>query len=189
MASDTLDSTSTTILRVGILIVSTSAFGGTTTDLTTDLLRKSFTQENESTPPASTQWQVAATKIVPDDPGQIQASILAWTDASADINLIVTSGGTGFTENDKTPEAVSQILERQASGLVHAMLSSSLSITPFAAMSRPVAGTRKSTVIITLPGSPKGAVENLTAIIRILPNACIQTAGLQPSRKLHAGGV
>ena len=104
MASDTPDSTSTTILRVGILIVSTSASAGTTTDLTTDLLRKTFTQANESTPPASTQWQVAATKIVPDDPEQIQASILAWTDASADINLIVTSGGTGFTENDKTPD-------------------------------------------------------------------------------------
>lgn len=58
-----------------------------------------------------------------------------------------------------------------------------------AAMSRPVAGTRKSSVIITLPGSPKGAVENLTAIIRVLPNACLQNAGLQPSRNLHAGGV
>lgn len=56
-------------------------------------------------------------------------------------------------------------------------------------MSRPVAGTRKSTVIITLPGSPKGAVENLTAIIKILPHACIQSAGLQSSRKLHTGGI
>ena len=104
MASDTLDSTSTTTLRVGILIVSTTAFAGTTTDLTTDLLRKSFTQANESTPPASTQWQVTNTKIIPDDPEQIQASIRAWTDASADIHLIVTSGGTGFTESDKTPD-------------------------------------------------------------------------------------
>ena len=106
MASDAVDATATTtLLRVGILIVSTTAFAGTTTDLTTDLLRKSFTQANESTPPASTQWQVTNTKVVPDDPEQIQASIRAWTDdASADIHLIVTSGGTGFTESDKTPD-------------------------------------------------------------------------------------
>lgn len=104
MASGTLDSTSTTTLRVGILIVSTTTFAGTTADLTTDLLRKAFTQANESTLPASTQWEVAATKIIPDDPDQIQASILAWTHAGANINLIVTSGGTGFAESDMTPD-------------------------------------------------------------------------------------
>lgn len=108
MASDALDSTSTTTRRVGILIVSTTAFAGTTTDLTTDLLRKTFTQANESTPPppasSSTLWQVTDTNIVPDDPEQIQASIRAWTDVSVGIHLIVTSGGSGFTESDKTPD-------------------------------------------------------------------------------------
>ncbi|KAK6345917.1 hypothetical protein TWF730_010258 [Orbilia blumenaviensis] len=80
------------------------------------------------------------------------------------------------------------MLDKTASGLVHGMLASSLKITPFAIMSRPVAGVRGDTVIVTLPGSPKGAKENLESIIKLLPHACIQAAG-GDSRVIHSGGM
>lgn len=80
------------------------------------------------------------------------------------------------------------ILHKDAPGLVHAMLATSLAVTPFAAMSRPVAGVRNKTIIITLPGSPKGAKENLESVLKLLPHACLQAAG-GDSRSMHVGGV
>ncbi|KAL9059444.1 MAG: hypothetical protein Q9162_001142 [Coniocarpon cinnabarinum] len=130
-------------------------------------------------------------QIVPDDVLRIQGAITRWADDrhGADaINLIVCSGGTGFARRDVTPETVSPLIHRHAPGLVHLMLSSSLNVTPFAAMSRPVAGVRHSTLILTLPGSPKGAKENLEAVISLLPHACQQAAG-QDSRQAHIGGT
>ncbi|OJJ51128.1 hypothetical protein ASPZODRAFT_321215 [Penicilliopsis zonata CBS 506.65] len=85
-------------------------------------------------------------------------------------------------------QAVSPLIDRHAPGIVHGMLAASLNVTPFAIMSRPVAGTRKRSLIITLPGSPKGAKENLDAVIKLLPHACMQAAGAD-SRSLHASGV
>ncbi|KAF8417049.1 hypothetical protein EV426DRAFT_390002 [Tirmania nivea] len=181
-----MSSPAPTRLKAGILVVSTTASAGSSEDLTTPLLRNTFASANESTP--ASQWDVAAAEIVTDSLEDIQSVIRQWTDRER-LNLVVTSGGTGFAENDVTPEAVSQLLHRQAPGLVHAMLSTAFNITPFAVMSRPVAGTRNSTIILTLPGSPKGAVENLSAVIKLLPHACVQAAGLQPSRKLHSGGL
>ncbi|KAN0069463.1 hypothetical protein V8E54_012478 [Elaphomyces granulatus] len=137
---------------------------------------------------ASTIWASPVIKIVPDSVIDIQREICQWTDSEEFFNLILTTGGTGFAINDFTPEAVSSLLDRHASGLVHGMLAASLNVTPFAMMSRPVAGTRKKSVIATLPGSPKGAKENLEAIIKLLPHACIQAAGAN-SRSIHAGGV
>ncbi|KAJ5713520.1 uncharacterized protein N7483_010701 [Penicillium malachiteum] len=97
-------------------------------------------------------------------------------------------GGTGFAVKDNTPEAVSPLIHRHAPGLVHGMIAASLKVTPFAMMARPVAGVRDKSLIITLPGSPKGAMENLEAVVKLLPHACMQSAGAN-SRSLHAGGV
>ncbi len=95
-------------------------------------------------------------KIIPDSVPQIQRQLLLWADApEPKINLVLTTGGTGFAVDDHTPEAVSAVLHKQASGIVHGMLAASLSVTPFAMMSRPVAGVRNGTLIVTLPGSPK----------------------------------
>ncbi|KAI1820836.1 molybdenum cofactor synthesis domain-containing protein [Xylaria intraflava] len=169
-------------LRVALLVVSTTAARDPSTDSSQAALSKVFEDEGAG------KWELFDTKIVSDVVVQIQRQIMLWADGPDCANLIVTTGGTGFSTADNTPEAVSALLHRQAPGLVHGMLSASLLVTPFAMMSRPVAGVRHKSVIVTLPGSPKGAKENLEAIIKMLPHACHQAAGLD-SRTLHAGGV
>ncbi|KAK1998501.1 molybdenum cofactor synthesis domain-containing protein [Colletotrichum falcatum] len=170
-------------LKVAILIVSTTASKDPSTDKSELVLRDVI--ENEG----GGKWKVTETKIVQDHVPQIQRQIMLWADLGPieGVNLILTTGGTGFAVSDNTPEAVATLLHRTAPGLVHAMLASSLAVTPFAMMSRPVAGTRNATVIVTLPGSPKGAKENLQAILKTLPHACVQAAGAD-SRILHEGG-
>ncbi|KJZ78030.1 hypothetical protein HIM_02667 [Hirsutella minnesotensis 3608] len=169
-------------LTASIVIVSTTAAQDPSTDASAATLRQVLTEDGGG------RWKVAGEAIVPDDAERIQKQIKTWTDGSSPPNLIITTGGTGFAVADGTPEAVSPLLQKHASGLVHAMMATSLSVTPFAMMSRPVAGVRNSSIIVTLPGSPKGAKENLQAIIKTLPHACLQAAGAD-SRTLHAGGI
>ncbi|KAH9855051.1 MoaB/Mog domain-containing protein [Lenzites betulinus] len=102
--------------------------------------------------------------IVPDDEIRIRSVVLGWCD-QGDVDWIITTGGTGFGVRDRTPEAIKPLLEREAPGLVHLLLSSSLNSTPLAALSRPVAGTIRHTLIITLPGSVKAVQENLAALL------------------------
>lgn len=106
--------------------------------------------------------------LVPDEADQIGAAILA---ASATADLVVTTGGTGFGLRDVTPEATGKLLERDAPGLVQAMITRGLESTPMAALTRAKAGTVGTALVVNLPGSPKGAVENLGAIIEIIPHA------------------
>ncbi|CAP95191.1 Gephyrin [Penicillium chrysogenum] len=169
-----------TKLKAAILIVSDTASEDPASDKVVDALRPILAAEGKWEPPAS--------RIVPDDVFQIQQSIYDWADSPNWYNLILLSGGTGFAIKDNTPEAVSPLIQRHAPGLVHGMIAASLRVTPFAMMARPVAGVRNKTLIITLPGSPKGAMENLDAVVKLLPHACLQSAGAN-SRNLHAGGV
>lgn len=169
------------ILKAAILVVSTTAAKDASSDRSVAILKDVFAQDK-----CNVQWQVVHTGIASDVTEQIQEFIKFWSEK--DINLIVTTGGTGFAVTDVTPEAVSTMLDKQAPGLVYGMLSSSAAITPFALMSRPVAGVRGKSIIITLPGSPKGAKENLQSVLKLLPHACLQAAGAD-SRALHVGGV
>ncbi|KAH2330245.1 hypothetical protein KXW87_002493 [Aspergillus fumigatus] len=169
-------------LRAAILVVSDTASQDPSTDKVGDTLTASFTAEG------SNSWDPPVIRIVPDNVLDIQRTICNWTDGPNWFNLVLISGGTGFAVKDNTPEAVSPLIHRHAPGLVHGMLATSLKVTPFAMMSRPVAGVRNKSLLITLPGSPKGAKENLEAIIKLLPHACAQAAGAN-SRALHAGGV
>ena len=173
-------------MRPAILIVSDTAANDPSTDKTAPILTDTFSQAGAD------KWAKSITSIVPDSIEEIQRVIKSWTDGYGDeeprVNLIVTTGGTGFARRDWTPEAVRPLLQREATGLVHAMLKASFDVTPFAMMSRPVAGVRNKTIILTLPGSPKGAKENLEAVIKLLPHACMQAAG-ENSRQAHMGGV
>ncbi|KAK6338075.1 hypothetical protein TWF696_001546 [Orbilia brochopaga] len=176
-------------LTVGLLVISDTAAADHATDRAIDTLTAVIAEANAAADlaHASYEWLVDERRIVPDDKDKIQEKIREWCDVRQ-LSLVITTGGTGFGLRDVTPEAVGEMLDKTASGLVHGMLAASLRITPFAVMSRPVAGIRKHTVIITLPGSPKGAKENLESIIKLLPHACVQAAG-GDSRSLHSGGV
>ncbi|KAJ7581236.1 MoaB/Mog domain-containing protein [Mycena floridula] len=126
--------------------------------------------------------------IVPDEVSQIQAAIQTWVD-SGGVDWILSTGGTGFGIRDRTPEAISPLLERQASGIVHLLLSTSLQHTPLAALSRPVAGTIRNTLVITLPGSVKAVTENLNALLTggVIEHAIELITDQKVHHSLHAG--
>ena len=132
--------------------------------IATDKSGPALTEKLKSGP-----WAVVSCDVVPDEIYKIQETVLYWSQRKVD--LILTSGGTGFAERDVTPEAILPLITKQAPGLVHLMMSKSLQITQMAALSRPVCGTVKQTLVITLPGSPKGAVENYEAVASVLPHA------------------
>jgi molybdenum cofactor synthesis domain-containing protein len=115
-------------------------------------------------------WQVTKVDIVPDEYQVLVDTLVRWADADT-LDVVLTTGGTGFSPRDITPEATRAIIQRPAPGLAEAMRLESLNITPHAMLSRAIAGIRKRTLIINLPGSPKAARENLAVIIPVLPHA------------------
>ena len=114
--------------------------------------------------------RVAATEIISDDRELIAARLRDYSDRG-DVNLILTTGGTGFAPRDNTPEATRDAIEKEAPGLAELMRLRSLDATPLAPLSRAVCGIRGRTLIINLPGSVRGAVQNFTAIRSQIPHA------------------
>ena len=106
--------------------------------------------------------------LVADEPAQIKTAIV---DACQTAQLVLSTGGTGFGPRDVTPEATLEVVERAAPGIVHLMLTAGVESTPMAALSRPVAGAIGRSLVINLPGSPRGASENLNAILPVVPHA------------------
>lgn len=115
-------------------------------------------------------WSVVAQSLLPDNELGIRDLLTSWAD-SGEMDVILTTGGTGFSPRDVTPEATRAVIHREAPGLAEAMRLASLKVTPHAMLSRIVTGIRKKTLIINLPGSPRGAVENLQVVIPVLPHA------------------
>lgn len=148
-------------IQIAILTVSDRSFRGEREDLSGPALQAQV---------AALGWQVWRVSIVPDEIDQIAGALSAWAD-SGQVDIILTTGGTGFAPRDITPEATRQVVERLTPGLDEAMRAASLKITAHAMLSRALSGIRKRTLIVNLPGSPRGAVENFLTIAPVLPHA------------------
>ena len=151
------------MITVGILTVSTLGAAGQREDTSGAAIREIVTTEPLSA-------EVADQRIVPDDRAAIESVLRHWAD-DMHLHLILTTGGTGLSPTDVTPEATLAVTERNVPGLAEAMRQESLRATPFAMLSRAVVGCRGTTLIINLPGSPKGVRECLAVILPVLPHA------------------
>ena len=148
------------MIRAAIVTVSDSVTAGTREDRSGAVLRARV---------EALGWQVTAQEIVPDELDRI-ASVLTRLADSGQVSLILTTGGTGIAARDITPEAARSVIEREIPGLGEMMRAEGRKITPFAALSRSMAGVRSRVLIVTLPGSPKGALESLDAIVQLIPH-------------------
>eukprot|EP01112_Ceratiomyxa_fruticulosa_P015463 TRINITY_DN4545_c0_g4_i2.p1 TRINITY_DN4545_c0_g4~~TRINITY_DN4545_c0_g4_i2.p1 ORF type:complete len:673 (+),score=129.84 TRINITY_DN4545_c0_g4_i2:2215-4233(+) len=148
--------------KFGVLTVSDRVFNDSAVDISgptiAEILKKNFSN------------CTIETSVLPDEAPMITELLKMWSDKD-NMNLILTTGGTGFAPRDVTPEATQSILERFTPGITTRMFTTSLAITPHAMLSRAVSGIRGKTLIVNLPGSVKGAKENLEAILAALPHA------------------
>jgi molybdenum cofactor synthesis domain-containing protein len=122
-----------------------------------------------------TKWIVREAAIVKDEIKDIQDILVNW--CAGDTNLILTTGGTGFSLRDRTPEATRLVIERDAPGISETLRSESLKITPYAMLSRGVSGIAGTTLIINLPGNPKAVAESMDILLPVLPHALELLAG------------
>ncbi|HXM33845.1 MAG TPA: MogA/MoaB family molybdenum cofactor biosynthesis protein [Pyrinomonadaceae bacterium] len=127
--------------------------------------------------------EIVATTIVSDDLDPLTETLGDFADRT-DVNLVITTGGTGFSPRDNTPEATLAVIEREAPGLAEAMRLETLKQTPMAMISRGVCGIRSNTLIVNLPGSPKGVRESFAVIKPVLTHAIALLAG-KPGGDLH----
>lgn len=141
-------------MRVAILTISDAGSRGERKDLSGDVIGEWID---------AAEWTLIERALVPDEPAAISDALKRWADADA-ADLVLTTGGTGLSPRDVTPEATRAVLEREAPGIPEAMRVSSASRIPRAALSRAVAGTRGRTLIVNLPGSPNGVRDGLAVL-------------------------
>lgn len=161
--------------RVGILTASDRCAAGDGEDLSAGTIREMVARQS---------WEVAVYRIVSDDREAIVQALIEMADRER-IDLIFTTGGTGFSPRDNTPEATKSVIDREVPGIPEVMRMVSLKKTPRAMLSRAVAGIRNKTLIINLPGSRKAVRECLEAIIDTLPHGL----GILSGRESDCGRI
>jgi len=148
------------MISAAVLTISDSVSAGTRTDRSGPAVRERLEQLG---------WRVAVTEVIPDVISEISERLATLSDGGQ-VSAIFTTGGTGVAARDVTPEATRAILDREIPGFGEVMRLKGREVTPLAALSRSLGGTRGRVLIINLPGSPKGAVESLDAIVELVPH-------------------
>ena len=148
------------MIKTAILTISDKGSRGERIDGTGPALRNELDNK---------EYEISYYKILPDEMKDIEKELIYLCD-ELKVDLVLTNGGTGFSQRDVTPEATQNVIEKYVPGIGEAMRSKSLAITPKAMLSRSIAGIRGKTLIINLPGSPKGAVENLQFVLPAIPH-------------------
>jgi len=148
------------MIEAAVLTISDSAHKGTRSDISGPAVRDRLEQLG---------WRVSVLEVLPDEAAAIGGRLADLAD-SGRVSAVFTTGGTGIALRDVTPEATRSVIEREIPGLAEVMRATGRRSTPLAALSRGVAGTRGKVLIVNLPGSPKGAVESLDAIVELVPH-------------------
>jgi molybdopterin adenylyltransferase len=148
------------MITAAVLTISDSASAGTRPDRSGPAVRARLEQLG---------WNVSVMEVIPDEVEQICLRLATLADGGQ-VSAIFTTGGTGIASRDVTPEAVRTVLDREIPGLGELMRAKGREFTPLAALSRSLAGTRGRVLIVTLPGSPNGAVQSLDAIVELVPH-------------------
>jgi len=162
-------------VRVGVLTISDRSARGEREDRSGPAL--SATMESKG-------WEVTEAAVVPDEPALISQRLQQWADSGL-VDLILTTGSTGFSSRDVAPEATLAVVDRLAPGLVEAMRARGAQHTPHAMLSRAVAGIRGDVLIVNLPGNPSAAQESLQVILPALPHAVELLRGVPGSEQRH----